>query len=195
MVKKREKHAAPVEEQPAAQSGWGSMNHAASSEPAPGISANPEDRQPPLDEGWDEAEARQRSEASEEEERPVMGLAPANSGVEVPDPAPAEEPKPKKGKGGKKAKAEEKTAPSASGNVTTSHNKDPLVSFIERLERLAEEQTAIKDDMKEVFAEAKGNGYDVSIIRVMLRRRRIGADAVREMEALIDTYEKVIGYD
>lgn len=191
MVKKREKHAAPAEEQPAVQSGWG--NPAPHPDPVSmlppeqqgeavasggNISDNPEDRRPPLDEGWDETTP------------PSPMAMPAAA-----DPAPAEAPKPKKGKAKGKAKAEEKMAPSASGEVTTAHNKDPLVAFIERIERLAEEQTALRDDMKEVFAEAKGQGYDVTIIRTMLRRRRMGVEAVREMEALIDAYEKVIGYD
>ena len=67
-----------------------------------------------------------------------------------------------------------------------------LVSFVERIERLAEEKAALTEDIKEVFAEAKGVGFDTAIIRKVIARRRRAADDIAEEEALIDTYEKAL---
>ena len=95
-----------------------------------------------MDEGWDG------------EERPTMGMSAADTGAT----APAEPEKPKKSRKGK-GKPEEKPAdvPTAQGNVNRDHNGGEagrLTSFVERLERLAEEKKTIVDDMKEVMAEA-----------------------------------------
>src|SRR5262249_37134486 len=54
--------------------------------------------------------------------------------------------------------------------------KDQLKAFIERIERLEEEKKAIADDIKDVYAEAKGNGYDVKALRVVVRMRKEDAD-------------------
>lgn len=147
---------------------------------APGISTDPENRQPPMDQGWNEAAP------GGEEERPVMGMAPAA------DPAPAEPaPKPK-GKGkGKNAKPADDVPPAQSPQ----RNSDPLISYVERLERLAEERQTITDDMKEVVSEAKAEGYEPAILKKVLARRRRGREAVEEEEALIDTYQNVVGWD
>ena len=149
------------------------------------ISDNPEDRRP-MDEGWDQGGT------NTPEERPPMGMPPA-------DPAPAEPAKPK-GKSRKKDKPEEKPAdvPTAQGKVQRDHNGgegSQLTSFVERLERLAEEKKTIADDMKEVMAEAKAEGYDTATLRKVMQRRKLGKDACDEMDAILDLYEQQVGWD
>jgi uncharacterized protein (UPF0335 family) len=68
-----------------------------------------------------------------------------------------------------------------------------LKSFIERIERLEEEKKGIADDIKDVFAEAKGTGFDVKIMRQVLRMRKMEADERREQEELLDVYMRALG--
>ena len=70
---------------------------------------------------------------------------------------------------------------------------DRLKSFIERIERLEEEKKALADDIKEVFAEAKGTGFDVKIMRQVIRLRRMDKDDVSEQETLLDLYRRALG--
>jgi len=70
---------------------------------------------------------------------------------------------------------------------------DRLKSFIERIERLEEEKRALAEDIKEVFSEAKGVGFDVKIMRQIIRIRRMDDDDRDEQEALLDTYLRAIG--
>jgi uncharacterized protein (UPF0335 family) len=70
---------------------------------------------------------------------------------------------------------------------------DRLKSFIERIERLEEEKKALAEDIKEVFSEAKGVGFDVKIMRQLIRIRRMDEDDRDEQEALLDTYLRAIG--
>ena len=70
---------------------------------------------------------------------------------------------------------------------------DRLKSFVERIERLEEEKRALADDIKEVYAEAKGNGFDVKIMRHVIRLRRIDKDDLDEQDALIDVYKRALG--
>lgn len=63
-----------------------------------------------------------------------------------------------------------------------------LVSFVERIERLAEEKQALQDDMKEVFDEAKSAGFDTAIMRKVIALRKIPAEQRDEREQLIDLY-------
>ena len=105
-----------------------------------------------------------------------------------------------KGKRRKKDKPEEKPAdvPTAQGNVNRDHNGGEagrLTSFVERLERLAEEKKTIADDMKEVMAEAKAEGYDTATLRKVMQRRKLGKDACDEMDAMLDLYEQQVGFD
>lgn len=71
--------------------------------------------------------------------------------------------------------------------------KEQLKSFIERIERLEEEKKTIADDIKDVFAEAKGNGFDTKALRAVLRIRRQDADLLAEQEAVIDLYLQALG--
>lgn len=68
-----------------------------------------------------------------------------------------------------------------------------LKSFLERIENLAEEKKAIADDIREVFAEAKGNGLDPKIMRIILRRRAMDASDRAEQDALVETYSHAVG--
>ena len=70
---------------------------------------------------------------------------------------------------------------------------DQLRSYIERMERLEEEKAALAADVREVFAEAKGNGFDVKIMRQVLRLRKMDGDDRAEQEALLDVYKRAIG--
>lgn len=70
---------------------------------------------------------------------------------------------------------------------------DQLRAFIERIERLEEEKKAISDDIKDVFAEAKGNGYDVKVMRQVIRLRKQDSNERQEMEALLDLYLHALG--
>lgn len=70
---------------------------------------------------------------------------------------------------------------------------DQLRSFVERIERLEEEKKAIADDIKDVYAEAKGNGYDVKVMRQVVRIRKQDNNERQEMEALLDLYLHALG--
>lgn len=66
--------------------------------------------------------------------------------------------------------------------------KDRLRSFIERVERLEEEKKALSYDIKEVYAEAKGEGFDVKIMRQVVRLRKMDKADFQEAEAMLDVY-------
>jgi uncharacterized protein (UPF0335 family) len=68
-----------------------------------------------------------------------------------------------------------------------------LRSFIERIERLEEERRALSADIKEVYAEAKGNGFDTKIMRQLIRIRRMDKDDLDEQETLLDVYKRALG--
>ena len=66
--------------------------------------------------------------------------------------------------------------------------KDRLRSFIERIERLEEEKKALSDDIKEVYGEAKGEGFDVKIMRQIVRLRKMDKADFQEAEAMLNLY-------
>ena len=70
---------------------------------------------------------------------------------------------------------------------------DRLKSFVERIERLEEERKALSNDIKEVYAEAKGTGFDVKIMRQVIRLRRMDKDDLDEQETLLDVYRRALG--
>jgi len=70
---------------------------------------------------------------------------------------------------------------------------DRLKSLIERVERLEEEKNNLLTDIKEVFSEAKGLGYDPKIMRKVLIIRKMDIDERIEQEALLDTYRNALG--
>lgn len=68
-----------------------------------------------------------------------------------------------------------------------------LRSFIERVERLEEDKAAIMEDIKEVYAEAKGEGYDTKILRQVIRIRKMDRAERQEQEAILDLYLSALG--
>ena len=71
--------------------------------------------------------------------------------------------------------------------------KDQLKAFVERIERLEEEKKALSDDIRDVYAEAKGNGYDVKALRQVVRLRKQDKDERAEQEAILETYLQALG--
>ena len=70
---------------------------------------------------------------------------------------------------------------------------DQLRLCIERIERLEEEKKGIADDIKDVYAEAKSNGYDTKTMRTVVRLRRLETHTRQEMDALLETYRAALG--
>jgi len=70
---------------------------------------------------------------------------------------------------------------------------DRLKSFVERIERLEEEKQALANDIKEVYAEAKGTGFDTKIMRQIIRLRKMDKDDLDEQETLLDVYRRALG--
>lgn len=65
--------------------------------------------------------------------------------------------------------------------------------FIERVETLEEEKKAVADQIKDVYAEAKGTGFDTKTMKSIVRLRKMDANARQEQEALLDTYKTALG--
>jgi uncharacterized protein (UPF0335 family) len=76
---------------------------------------------------------------------------------------------------------------------STRFAKDQLKAIIERIERLEEEKKTISDDIRDVYAEAKGNGYEVKALRTIVRMRKQDADERREHETILETYMQALG--
>ncbi|ARS28623.1 DUF2312 domain-containing protein [Sphingomonas sp. KC8] len=70
---------------------------------------------------------------------------------------------------------------------------DQLRLFIERIERLEEEKKGISDDIKDVYLEAKSQGYDAKTMRAIVRLRKMEKHARDEAEALLETYKAALG--
>lgn len=79
----------------------------------------------------------------------------------------------------------------AEGNVAA----DQLRLFIERIERLEEEKKGIADDIRDVYAEAKAQGYDPKIMRQIVRLRKMQPHDRQEMEAILETYKAALGLE
>ena len=71
--------------------------------------------------------------------------------------------------------------------------KDHLRSFIERIERLEEEKAALAADIREVYSEAKGNGFDTKTMRQVVRIRKLDTADRQEQEAILDLYLSALG--
>lgn len=70
---------------------------------------------------------------------------------------------------------------------------DHLRSFIERVERLEEEKAALTADIREVYSEAKGSGFDTKIMRQVVRLRKLDKADFQEQEAVLDLYMSALG--
>lgn len=84
----------------------------------------------------------------------------------------------------------EKEAPEA---ANTRFAKDQLKAFVERIERLEEEKHTISDDIRDVYAESKGNGFDVKALRAVIRLRKLDATERAEGELILETYMNALG--
>ncbi len=73
--------------------------------------------------------------------------------------------------------------------------KDRLRSFIERIERLEEEKAALTGDIREVYAEAKGVGFDAKIMRQIVKLRKLDNAERQEQQALLDLYKQAVGLE
>jgi len=74
-------------------------------------------------------------------------------------------------------------------------SSERLKSFIKRIEKLEEDKAAISEDLKEVYAEAKGTGFDTKIIRKIISLRKLEVEQRREMDELLDLYKSAIGME
>ena len=72
---------------------------------------------------------------------------------------------------------------------------DRLRTIIERIERLEDEKKALSDDIREVYSEAKGAGFDVKVIRQVVRLRKMDATDRSEMEQVLDVYKRALGME
>lgn len=72
-------------------------------------------------------------------------------------------------------------------------SNDQLRLFFERIERLEEEKKGILDDIKEVYNEAKSNGYDPKVMRQVIRLRKMDANERQEMETILELYKSAVG--
>ncbi len=79
------------------------------------------------------------------------------------------------------------------GAAPTEVNAKHLRAFIERIEKLEEEKKAIADDIKDVYAEAKGTGYDTKVMRKIVSLRKQDKDKRREEEEILDLYLASLG--
>ena len=72
-------------------------------------------------------------------------------------------------------------------------NNNQIKTIVERIERLEEEKKTIADDVKDIYAEAKGNGFDVKALRAVIRRRKQDADDLKAHEEIIEVYLHALG--
>ena len=75
----------------------------------------------------------------------------------------------------------------------TKFAKDQLKAIIERIERLEEEKKTISDDIRDVYAESKGNGFDVKALRAIVRLRKQDPQERQEQETILETYMQALG--
>lgn len=81
--------------------------------------------------------------------------------------------------------------PDASGGISA----ERLRSFVKRIEKLEEDKAAVAEDLKEVYAEAKGTGFDVKIIRKIVQIRKMELEKRREQDELIELYKSALGME
>ena len=85
------------------------------------------------------------------------------------------------------------TASAEKEKPATRFAKDQLKAFVERIERLEEEKKATSDDIRDVYAEAKGTGFDTKALRAIVRLRKLDPDERREQQEVLDTYLHALG--
>jgi uncharacterized protein (UPF0335 family) len=85
------------------------------------------------------------------------------------------------------------TAAAEKEQPATRFAKDQLKAIIERIERLEEDKKATSDDIRDVYAEAKGTGFDTKALRSIVRLRKLDTDERREQQEILDTYLHALG--
>lgn len=80
-------------------------------------------------------------------------------------------------------------------NNGTRQAPEMLKAFVERVERLTEERKTYTDDIRDVFAEAKGAGFDVKALRAVIKLRKQDAQERKEQQAIVDTYSNALGIE
>lgn len=78
-------------------------------------------------------------------------------------------------------------------NVVGGISGDYLKSYIERIERLTEEKDTIAADIRDIYAESKGNGFDSKIIKEIIKQRKLDHLELEEQETLLELYKRAIG--
>jgi len=86
-----------------------------------------------------------------------------------------------------------KHAEPAKESTKTRFAKDQLKAFVERIERLEEEKKAIADDIRDVYAESKANGFDVKALRAVIRLRKQDSQEREEHQLILETYLNALG--
>lgn len=81
----------------------------------------------------------------------------------------------------------------ATRNKATGSNVGRLKGFVERVEKLEEERAAIGSDIRDIYSEAKGSGYDVATLRKVVQLRKMDAADRAEQETLLDVYKHALG--
>ena len=89
--------------------------------------------------------------------------------------------------------AVERTKSDKPGRTTGGIAADRLRSLVERIERLEDERKALGNDIKDIYAEAKSAGFDVKVLRQLMRIRRQEPADVEEQESLLDVYRRALG--
>src|SRR5690349_12533708 len=85
------------------------------------------------------------------------------------------------------------TASAQKEQPATRFAKDQLKAFVERIERLEEDKKVTSDDIRDVYAEAKGTGFDTKALRTIVRLRKLDTDERREQQEVLDTYLHALG--
>lgn len=79
--------------------------------------------------------------------------------------------------------------------MTDNVTANELRQLIERVERLSEEMTGIRDDIKDVYSEAKARGFDVKAMRRLVKLRKIESNKRQEQSAIVETYAAALGIE
>ena len=85
------------------------------------------------------------------------------------------------------------TAAAEKEKPATRFAKDQLKAFVERIERLEEEKKTISDDIRDVYAESKGSGFDVKALRAVIRLRKQEPTERNEQQLILETYMNALG--
>lgn len=112
------------------------------------------------------------------------------------DPYSPRNPKPKakvKSTARKAVEQEMTAADETAGSTAQTVAAGQLRAFLERIERLEEEKKTVADDIKDVYAEAKGTGFDTKAIRTLIRLRKMDQAERQEAEAILDLYKAALG--